>query len=250
MATDPITLVLIYDENRDNFFPIEEGKKPDPESNTYLIIDENNKKITLSFTPTSSLIEKRTIERRVNSFIKTGYSVPGSQGLRIGAKLPLTKIDPNSGDIPEILLSHGHAFGKGKLVRDSVPDYIEQESNYEVQEGSAGTHSDVTGKPSPEKKKDRPTPSKTATPRPKSKEETKAKPRLEPTPEPMPVSKEDGLLISPDDEHLFILGQFIDMYIQQGFNIHVYKNADGKYEFKTVKHESTFFIDGNQLFQN
>ena len=143
--SEPITLILVYDENSDNFFPLEDGTKPDPEQNTHLIIDEANRKITLSFTPNSTLIEKRTIERRVASFIKTGYEVPGSQGLRIGAGLPLEKVDPKSGELPDILLTHGHTFGKGKLVRDSIPDYVEKEDSYVVEAGSAGTRTDVLG---------------------------------------------------------------------------------------------------------
>lgn len=145
IMSEPMTLILVYDENADNFFPLEAGEKPDPEKNTHLVIDEANRKITLSFTPNSSLIEKRTIERRVSSFIKTGYEVPGGQGLRIGAGLPLEKVDPKSGELPEILLTHGHTFGKSKLVRDEVPDYVEKEDNYEIEAGSAGRRTDVLG---------------------------------------------------------------------------------------------------------
>ena len=56
-----MTLILVYDENSDNFFPLKAGEKPDPVKNTHLIIDEANRKITLSFTPNSSSIEKRPV---------------------------------------------------------------------------------------------------------------------------------------------------------------------------------------------
>ena len=243
-------LILVYDENTDNFFPLEAGKKPNPEENTHLIIDEGERTITLSFTPNSSLIEKRTIERRVASFIKTGYEVPGSQGLRIGAGLPLTKVDPKSGELPEILLSHGHTFGKGKLVRDSIPDYAEKEENYEVEAGSAGKKTDVLsgGKIS--------TPQNVSTqPKSEPKSETnfvqkevqkEVRPKTDVT---KSDNNKEGLTISSMDEHLFILGQFIDMYIAQGFKVLVYKNKDGKYEFSTLKEDNKYFIDGNQLYQ-
>lgn len=272
--SEPITLVLAYNENEDNFFPLEEGVKPDPDKNTHLIIDEANRKITLSFTPNSTLIEKRTIERRVASFIKTGYEVPGSQGLRIGAGLPLEKVDPKSGEIPEILLTHGHTFGKQKLVRDEIPDYVEKEDNYEVEAGSAGTRTDVLGSKVSAKSASSPksepqisdtmkqrleeafgTLSADSIPQPSTPPSapTFTPPvttqKTEPVPEaPKTSSTKEGLTISPADEHLFILGQFVDMYLQQGYQVLVYKN-NGKYEFKTSKEDKTYFIEGNQLFQ-
>lgn len=253
-----MTLVLVYNENEDNFFPLEAGQKPDPEQNTHLIIDEAEKKITLSFTPNSTLIEKRTIERRVASFIKTGYEVPGGQGLRIGAGLPLEKVDPKSGELPEILLTHGHTFGKGKLIHDEVPDYVEKEDNYEVEAGSAGTRTDVLGSKVSAKSASS-TKSEPALPDAMTKrlEEAFGKPSSEPAPKPStstpeqtksPGSKE-GLNIAPADEHLFILGQFVDMYIQQGFQVVVSKNSKGKYELRTIKEDNKYYIEGNQLFQ-
>jgi hypothetical protein len=251
-----LTLILVYDENQDNFFPLEQGSKPDPEKNTHLIIDETNKKITLSFTPNSTLIEKRTIERRVASFIKTGYEVPGSQGLRIGAGLPLEKVDPKSGELPDILLSHGHTFGKGKLVRDEVPDYVEKEDNYEVEKGSAGKKTDILGT-NTQKVSGKPQLSNVMTQRleeafGKKGEmvEHKSVSADQETPKQKLKSEpKDGVTISSVDEHLFILGQFVDMYVQQGYQVLVYKNSNGKYEFKTIKEDSKYFIDGNQLFQ-
>ena len=248
--SEQMTLILVYNEDSDNFFPIKSGETPDPEKNTHLIIDEVNGKITLSFTPNSSLIEKRTIERRVNSFIKTGYEVPGGQGLRIGAGLPLEKVDPKSGELPEILLTHGHTFGKGKLVRDSVPDYVEKEDNYEVEAGSAGTRTDVLGskisaksaKSAPQIPEGMRKKLEEAFPQHSAPEQTVSE-------QPRAPSTKEGLNISTSDEHLFILGQFVDMYIQQGFQVLVYKNAKGKYEFKTLKEDNKYFIEGNQLFQ-
>ena len=254
--SEPMTLILVYDENADNFFPLKAGEKPDPEKNTHLVIDEANRKITLSFTPNSSLIEKRTIERRVSSFIKTGYEVPGGQGLRIGAGLPLEKVDPKSGELPEILLSHGHTFGKAKLIHDEVPDYVEKEDNYEIEAGSAGRRTDVLGS----KISGQSTTSEPQIPesmRRKLEEAFPRKPDTEPAPQQTESmsektsvsSSKDGLTISLADEHLFILGQFVDMYVQQGYQVLVYKNKAGKYEFKTLKEENKYYIDGNQLFQ-
>ena len=251
-----MTLILVYDENSDNFFPLKAGEKPDPVKNTHLIIDEANRKITLSFTPNSSLIEKRTIERRVASFIKTGYEVPGGQGLRIGAGLPLDKVDPKSGELPEILLTHGHTFGKQKLVHDEVPDYVEKEDNYEIEAGSAGRRTDVLGsKISGKSTKSEPQIPESM--RKKLEEAFPQKAKAEPSPpQTEPISEKtstpntkEGLTISSADEHLFILGQFVDMYIQKGYQIMVYKNAKGKYEFKTLKEDNKYYIDGNQLFQ-
>ena len=247
-----MTLILVYDENSDNFFPLKSGEKPDPEKNTHLVIDEANRKITLSFTPNSSLIEKRTIERRVASFIKTGYEVPGGQGLRIGAGLPLEKVDPKSGELPEILLTHGHTFGKQILIRDEVPDYVEKEDNYEVEAGSAGRKTDVLGsKISAKSLKSEP-----QIPESMRKKLEEAFPQKHDTgqkeilPEETTGSQnKDGLTIPSSDEHLFVLGQFVDMYIQKGYQVLVYKNSAGKYEFKTLKEENKYYIDGNELFQ-
>ena len=30
-----LTLILVYDEDSDNFFPLKAGEKPDPEKNTH-----------------------------------------------------------------------------------------------------------------------------------------------------------------------------------------------------------------------
>lgn len=253
-----MVLILVYNEDSDNFFPLKPGEKPDTEKNTHLVIDEPSRKITLSFTGNSSLIEKRTIERRVASFIKTGYEVPGTQGLRIGAGFPLEKVDPKSGELPEILLTHGHTFGKQKLVHDGVPDYVEKEDNYEVEEGSAAINTDVLGsKISMSNIKNTKSESKLPDSMKQRLEEAFGKPSPasasqdlpEPTQKETSSNVQEEVNITPTDEHLFILGQFVDMYLQQGYQVLVYKNSQGKYEFKTLKEDSKYFIDGNQLFK-
>ena len=257
--SEPMTLILVYDENTDNFYPLKAGEKPDPGKNTYLVIDEVNRKTTLSFTPDSSLIEKRTIERRVASFIKTGYEVPGSQGLRIGANMQLEKVDPKSGKLPEILLTHGHTFGKQKLVRDEIPDYVEKEDTYEVEKGSAGTRTDVLGSKISAKniqstKSDPEIPDamrkRLEEAFPQKKEPEISSPLEQASTEKIKdTHKKEEVTISSSDEHLFVLGQFVDMYIQQGFQVVVYKNEKGKYEFRTLKQDSKYYIDGNQLYK-
>ena len=164
----------------------------------------------------------------------------------------MEKIDPKSGELPEILLTHGHTFGKGKLVRDEVPDYVEKEDNYEVEAGSAGTRTDILGSKISAKASTSSSKSEPSIPDSMKQklEEAFGKPSTEPAPQattpapqktepapatPKPASNKEGLTISPADEHLFILGQFVDMYLQQGYSVHVYKNNEGKYEFNRLQ---------------
>lgn len=251
----PMKLVLIYDEDTDHFYPLEAKQTPDPEENTYLIVDEEERLITLSFPPKSTLIEKRTIERRVSSFRRTGYAVPGKEGLRIGANFTLKKVDPKSDQLPDVLLTHGHTFGKSKLVRDEVPEYVEKEPNYEVASGSAGSVPDRTSSHQSSQQREQ-----TPAPAPKQEKQTAPAPTPEPRSEPKVKQEKQEFAVPQGDEQLFVLGQFVDMLLKQGNDtILVTVGPKGNYLLKTasavekketvIEPQKSFIIEGTDLFE-
>lgn len=258
MSDDKIKLILIYDEQRDDFTPVE-SEELDPKGNTYLVIDENTEKSTLSFPENASLIQKRTIERRVSSYLKVGYPV-GDKGLRIGANFPLEKIGIGE-KVPDVLMTHGHTFGKARLQRDEIPDYIEKEDNYDVVPGSAASKPFDSGKHGVQtKSEDIVKPSVMEKPQKSIKIETPPfKPEVE-TPSTVVV----GPKISPSstekqgsDNEIFALGQFVDQFVRKGKVALVYFE-DEKYKIQTVKNvatrlsydpESKYEVVGSDLFE-
>jgi len=130
-----LKIVLEYSEDEDDFI-ITKSSTLNTERTTYMIIDEATKKSTLTFPKSAGLIQKRIIERRVASYIKTGFPL-NDKGLRIGANFQLEKIGSEA-ILPDTLLTHGHTYARSKLVHDEVPDYIEKEDNYIIEAGSAG----------------------------------------------------------------------------------------------------------------
>lgn len=247
MSNDKIKLILAYSSDRDDFFPIE-GEELDAKNNTYLIIDELEEKSTLSFPEKSSLIQKRTIERRVSSYLKVGYPV-GTQGLRIGANFPLEKIGVGN-VIPEILMTHGHSFGKSRLKRDAIPDYVEKGDTYDVVPGSAasnplssGLHAkkgqEVYLKPAPVKKETH-------------KEESSIPPDEKPTvksvepdlPKVTPTTSDK----KTNDDEIFALGQFVDQFVKDGKIVMVHLE-NGRYKL-TISADIKYEVVGTDLFQS
>jgi hypothetical protein len=246
MSNEKIKLILSYNPDRDDFFPIE-GEELDAKNNTYLIIDETEEQSTLSFPESSSLIQKRTIERRVSSYLKVGYPI-GNKGLRIGANFPLEKIGVGE-KLPDILMTHGHSFGKSRLQRDEIPDYVEKGDTYDVVPGSAAvkalesspTHTqekEVHLKPIPGKK------AKVKAPEPVVEPES---PKLQPT-----STETKG-----EDNEIFALGQFVDQFVRDGKIVMVHME-EGKYKLQTLKNianrlsydlDTKFEIEGSDLFQ-
>ena len=66
MSEGKYRLVLAYNAENDDFSRID-SESLAPESSPILIIDENEKKSRLFFPKSISLIQKRTVERRVSS---------------------------------------------------------------------------------------------------------------------------------------------------------------------------------------
>ena len=64
--------VLEFDEETEEFNQTESATL-DTDRQTYLIIDETEKKMTISYRAGISIVTKRKIERRVNSYSKSGF---------------------------------------------------------------------------------------------------------------------------------------------------------------------------------
>ena len=111
MFDEKYRFVLAYNTEKNNFYTID-SESSAPESSPVLIIDEKERKSQLLFPKTTSLIQKRIIERYALSYLKTGYSID-DQGLRVGANFPLEIIGDEV--LPEVLLTQGYSFGKSKL---------------------------------------------------------------------------------------------------------------------------------------
>ena len=76
-------VVLVYDDYEDDFRQtIDENVSP--KENIYLIIDEENHKTRLFIPESTPILMKKTIERRVSSFLKVGFPLD-DKGLRLGA---------------------------------------------------------------------------------------------------------------------------------------------------------------------
>lgn len=259
--------VLIYDEDSDDFTVTDQIT----EGNTHLIIDENSQTTTLSFAAGAGLVKKRTIERRVASYVKTGF--PHPDGFRVGAHFTFEKITSDE-PIPDTLLTHGHTFGKAKLIHDEVPDYVEKEDNYEVVVGSAARIKMTASQPVHVSQSDTtvtltPTPDVQSTPEPSPSPVVEVKPVTpEPVSEPSsststtPVST-DGTTIEsktsdeiPSDDSLFALGQFVDQFTREGKVVIVYYRGGNKYELIKLKNlqvssevEAKYELDGLDLYQ-
>ncbi|MFW9928870.1 MAG: hypothetical protein ACFFD1_05740 [Candidatus Thorarchaeota archaeon] len=254
MANERIKMVLIYNPDRDDFFPVQ-SEELDTKNNTYLIIDEIEEKSTLTFPETTSLVQKRTIERRVSSYLKVGYPVD-DKGLRIGANFPLEKLGAGV-KLPDNLLTHGHTFGKARLQRDEIPDYVEKEDNYDVVPGVAATKPLSSGTHIESHE----TEVKLAPPPMAGRLAEKPSPSIE-------VSTEKTLYEGPKivpsssskagtDNEIFALGQFVDQFVRSGKIVMVYLDNE-KYVIQTLKNVSTrlsydpdtkYEVVGTDLFQ-
>ena len=80
---ETLRVVLVYDDYEDDFRQtIDENISP--KDNIYIIIDEENQKTRLFIPESTPILMKRTIERRVSSFLKVGFPLD-NKGLRLGA---------------------------------------------------------------------------------------------------------------------------------------------------------------------
>ncbi|MHA2105708.1 MAG: thioredoxin family protein [Candidatus Hodarchaeales archaeon] len=75
-------LILIYDEDKDDFRPASESALFN--GSITFVIDENEKKSKLILPKGTKMILQKTIERRVLSYLRSGYPLD-DKGLRIGA---------------------------------------------------------------------------------------------------------------------------------------------------------------------
>lgn len=244
MAIEKYRLVLVYKSDVDDFTPVD-SDKINTESNTYLIIDENERTFKLSFHQNATLIQKRTIERRVSSYLKVGFPID-TQGLRIGANFVLEKVGAEG--LPDILLTHGHTFGKARLKRDEIPSYIEKESNYDVEPGSAARNP-MAIEPFLETK---PIEGKTI----KSENKSQSIKPIDTTAHEATETPPQTVVKS--DNEIFALGQFIDQFLKQGKTVMTYLGSDQRYKISIVKKvdsklafdvDASYEVRGTDLFQ-
>lgn len=254
--SDKLRVVLSYDEETDNFNEWPKKQEMMPDAYTYLIIDENEGKMTISYKEGISIVAKRTIERRVNSYSKSGFNMGDK---RVGLGFPLEAVNAEEHLNPD-LLTHGHTYKKGRLVRDDIPAYAEKEANYDVVPGIAGQKADVFTDPSRYKTD---VPSAFDKKEPESKPVTQAKPAAVATAPPKQAEPEAGPTVElkanssstqSSDDAVWALGQFVDQFTRQGKVCVVTFEGPGKFRFVTLN-DSTFktpqkTVSGNYRIDN
>ena len=121
MASKDIVITCVW--TTDGFVLLDKKNEPTSDE-AVLCIDESTETISVSIPNDFSLINKKIIERRVQSIAKSGFSLPSSS-LRIGGgfKVEIKKTD----EIPTVLLQEGHkyTFGDGTLrEKESIKQEI------------------------------------------------------------------------------------------------------------------------------
>lgn len=237
MSDEKLRVVLSYDEEKDDFYEWPKKSEMQPDANTYLIIDENEGKMTISYKEGITIVAKRTIERRVNSYSKSGYNMGDK---RVGLGFPLEQVNAEE-HLDPALLTHGHTYKKGRLVRDDIPSYAEKEETYDVVPGIAGQKADVsadttrykTDVPSAFEKAPETKKVETATPPPKHTEapvKSSSDPMVELTASSSPTQS--------SDDSVWALGQFVDQFARQGKICVVTYEGPGKFRFVTLNDSS------------
>ena len=105
MSEEDTIIVLIW---KDGDFTLSSEVYEAESTDSILTVDNNNQLITLKLADELSLIERRTIERRIQSIAKSGYFV-SKLNTRIGMNFRLEKANKNE-SIPDNLLQEGHKY--------------------------------------------------------------------------------------------------------------------------------------------
>ena len=233
---EKLRVVLSYDEEKDDFNEWPKKSEMQPDVYTYLIIDENEGKMTISYKDGISIVTKRTIERRVNSYSKSGFNMGDK---RVGLGFPLEQVNAEEHLNPD-LLTHGHTYKKGRLVRDDIPAYAEKEANYDVVPGIAGQKADVFTDPARYKTDvpsafDQKEPSATSAHSSTPAATATAPPRqVSTTPEVMVELNAASSPTQSSDDAVWALGQFVDQFTRQGKICVVAYEGPGKFRFLTL----------------
>ncbi len=260
--SEKLRVVLSYDEEKDEFDPWPAKQEMQPDGYTYLIIDENEEKMTISYKEGLSIVTKRTIERRVNSYAKSGYNMGDK---RVGLGFPLEQVNAEE-HLDPALLTHGHTYKKGRLIRDDIPTYAEKEDNYDVVPGIAGQKADIATDPARYK-----TDVPSAFEKVPATESVKHEPTATATAPPKhfesaQVGIENSVEINANsspiqtsDDAVWALGQFVDQFVRQGKVCVVTFDGSGKFrllalndsKFKTSSKSvaGNYRIDNSNLFE-
>lgn len=260
---EKLRVVLSYDEEKDDFEQWPPKQEMQPDAYTYLIIDETESRMTISYRDGIGMVTKRTIERRVNSYSKSGFNMGDK---RVGLGFPLEQVNAEE-HLDPALLTHGHTYKKGRLVRDDIPAYAEKEDNYDVVSGIAGQKADVFTDPA-RYKTDVPS---AMPPAQESSEHHEAKLAATATAPPkhtevhatetetMVELNASSSSTQSSDDAVWALGQFVDQFARQGKVCVVTFEGPGKFrllslsdpKFKTTQKsvEGNYRVDNNNLFE-
>lgn len=181
-------------------FVLSESKVRPPNDEAYIIIDEPEEKVSVHIPGTFSMIQKRIIERRVQTIAKSGFFIP-KLSIRIGMGFDVTISKDN--DIPEVLLQVGHQYSYDKPTSPYVESSSSETSVLEVSPDSDYKPGFLIHDPSPSTIS--PQPEAKTTPAPERKVTLTPVSTSQPEAEPETPLKENQSLY--DDES--VAGRFI-----------------------------------------
>lgn len=104
MLKDKIKIKLVYKQGE---FVIPTQTDLDEPSKVFIEIDTKNERVIIQFPADVGLIEKRTVERRIKSIVKSGYHHQTYGRIGVGF---LIEISGAEDKIPDVLLQAGHGY--------------------------------------------------------------------------------------------------------------------------------------------
>ena len=158
---------------------------------------------------------------------------------RVGLGFPLEQVNAEE-HLDPALLTHGHTYKKGRLVRDDIPSYAEKEENYDVVPGIAGQKADVSADTA-RYKTDVPSAFDTPAFAKETKHVETATPPVKHIEPPVSSPAESMVELTASssptqssDDALWALGQFVDQFARQGKVCVVAYEGPGKFRFVTL----------------
>lgn len=114
MSKDKIKIKLVYKQGD---FAIPTQADMEELSNIFIDMDTKNQRAIIQFPADTSLIEKRTVERRMKSIVKSGYNHQIYGRIGVGY---LIEASGSEEKIPDVLLQAGHGYQReGGVVAES-----------------------------------------------------------------------------------------------------------------------------------
>ena len=220
-------------------FVLSESKTRPPDDEAYIIIDEPAEKVSVHIPSSFSIVQKRIIERRVQTISKSGFFIPKlSIRIGMGFDISITKDDA----IPDILLQVGHHYSYDKPTSPYFESSVSDAPELDVSSDSEYKPSFLIHDPVPS----------TITPQPEAEAEPAPTPERKVTLTPIPTSQpETEPAIEVKDEQFLhddesVAGRFIialsksgDVYLSRIKDHFLAEFSMGRVEFSVENNDIT-----------